>query len=501
MAKKLYGHVNQAEDVSRSLLSHVDDINYVLSDKMLSEVFLGIQTSWQFLDRFSKKVRELEDTIHPFQSAARLRSRAFQTYVQEPGKISETNLSSLFEPAFMFSVMDHAGLTAQSLIQMLSISMLRQPAAAEDLDKHQRLEARTTALSRIATMQAMFRLTDTDPLPPLEGTLRDPQDSPSEIDLYNYHPYGSGRPLRVLVEYKQYAKVRDPGERRVVKSEDERQQARLTCVLAEKLATLLKRLSQVRPGPEDDAALSHEHQSHHYAFEATTYALPCLGYMNEEAKGRVAILFEIPAPCCEPGDGRLMHSIRTLRGLISESKLPRVPLEQRSQLALQICTTVLNLHCSGWLHKSIRSDNVLLLSQSHERVDDTQDEDSEGSKAPSMMSAKRYDMYLIGFEFSREVVGKSNAFESSSADDLYRHPDRQGLPSRQFIKEHDLYAVGLALLEIGEGKLLHSLLQRYHKGGKTTPPGSFTPEQYRKLFIHITENFCRFQWEAGTRRR
>jgi hypothetical protein len=37
----------------------------------------------------------------------------------------------------------------------------------------------------------------------------------------------------------------------------------------------------------------------------------------------------------------------------------------------------------------------------------------------------------------------------NAARDVYRHPERQGRPQKLFKKVHDIYALGVVMLEIG----------------------------------------------------
>lgn len=58
--------------------------------------------------------------------------------------------------------------------------------------------------------------------------------------------------------------------------------------------------------------------------------------------------------------------------------------------------------------------------------------------------------WVLGFEYSRP----DPFFSAGQADfeptrDIYRHPDRQGQPKETFKKIHDIYALGVVLLEIG----------------------------------------------------
>ena len=58
--------------------------------------------------------------------------------------------------------------------------------------------------------------------------------------------------------------------------------------------------------------------------------------------------------------------------------------------------------------------------------------------------------WLVGFEYSREDPGFSeNPRELEISKDIYRHPERWGQPTRRFDKSHDVYSLGIILLEIG----------------------------------------------------
>lgn len=58
--------------------------------------------------------------------------------------------------------------------------------------------------------------------------------------------------------------------------------------------------------------------------------------------------------------------------------------------------------------------------------------------------------YLVNFEYSRpETAMTKYDFDNDLERNLYRHPDRQGHPKTSFSKLHDIYALGVVLLEIG----------------------------------------------------
>lgn len=73
------------------------------------------------------------------------------------------------------------------------------------------------------------------------------------------------------------------------------------------------------------------------------------------------------------------------------------------------------------------------------------------------MPGTRLDLsepWVLGFEFSRPETYFSNGqSDACPRRDVYRHPDRQQDPSTVFTKIHDIYALGVVLLEIGKRSL------------------------------------------------
>jgi hypothetical protein len=57
---------------------------------------------------------------------------------------------------------------------------------------------------------------------------------------------------------------------------------------------------------------------------------------------------------------------------------------------------------------------------------------------------------VMGFNFSRpEAFFSAGPANFVPAENIYRHPQRQGEPESVFTKIHDIYALGVVLLEIG----------------------------------------------------
>jgi serine/threonine protein kinase len=120
---------------------------------------------------------------------------------------------------------------------------------------------------------------------------------------------------------------------------------------------------------------------------------------------------------------------------------PEPLLGERFELARALAESVYELHASGWLHKGISSHNVIFF---------TSDGGNESiTKAP----------YLIGFGYSRPDTSIAiSLVKSTDLHELYQHPElrknnmerlKLGGSRIRYQRTHDLYSLGLVLLEIG----------------------------------------------------
>ncbi|CEJ60904.1 hypothetical protein PMG11_09458 [Penicillium brasilianum] len=168
----------------------------------------------------------------------------------------------------------------------------------------------------------------------------------------------------------------------------------------------------------------------HQPKEQVFRVLPCVGWKYLPRQSSIAFVFEVqPKPIGAPV---------SLQRLLFNIDL-RPELGDKFRLALGLSKCIAQMHMVQWLHESFRSDNILLLPH---HVDD--------EKMGTRVAVNYPEPWVLGFEFSRPEpffsVGHSD-FEP--ARDIYRHPDRQGEPAEMFKKIHDIYALGVVLLEIG----------------------------------------------------
>lgn len=130
----------------------------------------------------------------------------------------------------------------------------------------------------------------------------------------------------------------------------------------------------------------------------------------------------------EGASDRAPVSLQTI--LSKKLGAPSLPL--RFHIALTISRAIAAFHADGWLHKEISSSSILFFFDKDDRC-------------------MYLQPYLVNFEYSRPDSAETNM---TADDDLgrnvYRHPDRQGSrPNVRFNKTHDLYSLGVVLLEIG----------------------------------------------------
>jgi hypothetical protein len=225
--------------------------------------------------------------------------------------------------------------------------------------------------------------------------------------------------VEVVIEWKAYDDLQDP----------KRKEAIIERVSA--LASLLNRVGNTK----------------------NLNTLKCLGYFTNEKFSRFGYILALPdetkssianssttAGTCGPP-----KSPSTLYSFIGQDRpSSSVPdLGSRMALALNLARTLLQLHAAGWLHKGLRSDNILFFDSAPKNSSD----------APDISNP-----YLTGFEYSRpdtEMAITEALTTYSKSQDCYRHPDTLSTVgaanpiTSRFRREFDVYSLGCVLLEIG----------------------------------------------------
>ena len=160
--------------------------------------------------------------------------------------------------------------------------------------------------------------------------------------------------------------------------------------------------------------------------------LHCMGSIQDPRITSFLFLFKVPTPMPP----------RSLLSYFQSSYIPSV--DERWRLAETAATTLLHLHASGWLHKGLRSENVLFFP-AHEN-------------APRSLE----EPYFMGYEYARiDSPGEmSDKPSDNPAQAIYRHPSAQGPISETYIKAYDIYALGIMLIEIAYWKPFAKIIEK-----------------------------------------
>lgn len=154
----------------------------------------------------------------------------------------------------------------------------------------------------------------------------------------------------------------------------------------------------------------------------------CIGFSilrHGERNARPALIFQNP-----PGIDPYLRPLSLLSAL-EECTKPN--LTHRITLAHKIAQCLLYLHAVNWLHKALRSSNILFFPSPDAELD---------VRSP----------YVTGFDNSRRSRFDEATTQVSRIGrmEVYRHPDTQlDGPLLAYRKTFDIYSLGLVLAEIG----------------------------------------------------
>lgn len=170
--------------------------------------------------------------------------------------------------------------------------------------------------------------------------------------------------------------------------------------------------------------------------DAGLNVLPFLAIIqpNDDQWGFV---YELPKPTQIESTTQEMPN--TLRDLLGHGENFAPSLSDRVRLALQLADSLLNFHSIGWLHKNVRSENVMFFPK---------------NLSQRTLNRPRW----VGLTYARgDTENDEKVSERTAWDELYCHPKYKQNPQQRFRKEYDYYALGALLLEIGQWKTLDKI--------------------------------------------
>ncbi|KAL6406197.1 hypothetical protein AUP68_10365 [Ilyonectria robusta] len=147
----------------------------------------------------------------------------------------------------------------------------------------------------------------------------------------------------------------------------------------------------------------------------------CKGVVRQAETSGIAFLFRVP-------EG--YTALRSVRQLLLSGQA-HDSLSDRLDMAKQLVNAVYYVHLYDFVHKNIRPETILSLSKTEE------------GRLPSMAC-------LVGFQVIRNADGRTYPVPDMKWEtNLYRHPLRQGNNVDYYVMQHDIYSLGVCLLEIG----------------------------------------------------
>jgi serine/threonine protein kinase len=198
--------------------------------------------------------------------------------------------------------------------------------------------------------------------------------------------------------------------------------------------------------------------------------LDCLGFIPAKADSDhqgFGFVYAFPS---ETNSANMTEPV-TLRQLLDDKSFS-VTLEDKFSIAKSLTSSIYELHCHGWLHKNIRSQNVIFFDRA--TTDST-------TKASSRLDTTPY---LIGFYHSRpdsQVFYSESIPSQDKTCQLYQHPEYKHDVNR-FQKKYDYYSIGIILLEVASWKQIEVLrdseVRQAKKKGK-----SFEDDGFREILI------------------
>jgi hypothetical protein len=177
-----------------------------------------------------------------------------------------------------------------------------------------------------------------------------------------------------------------------------------------------------------------------HRYTASFRSLKCYGYTERQcghSEVQYGLVFGCPPEASHEQPMSLLH-------LISTTQSPS--LTSRLELLRILAESIEKLHAVNWLHKGLRSQNIIFFYGPDGTIDMTRP-------------------YLSGFEYSRPESASymSESPPAMMAEDLYRHPAVQGGPREDehgfgYKKHHDIYSLGIVFLELACWQPIYDIL-------------------------------------------
>lgn len=176
-----------------------------------------------------------------------------------------------------------------------------------------------------------------------------------------------------------------------------------------------------------------------------------VGWFEDPRRLRHVFVYEVPSPPLGPfvhGKGNLMpHSLLSFLQYGADSDSSNMPsLEDRYRLAFNLASSLLHLHAKGLTHRNINSNNILFF---------TDDGLSNSQESKSWKLGVIRNPFITSFDQSDDDA--YTLHEEPFISSIYRHPRVERGQRTAYRSAHDIYSLGLILLEIGLWMPIHKL--------------------------------------------
>ena len=197
---------------------------------------------------------------------------------------------------------------------------------------------------------------------------------------------------------------------------------------------------------------------------------------DDVLRGRFVLRFEIPAG---------FSKVRTLQRLLTyedNGKGLMHSLSDRIALAKKIASGLLFVHAGGFVHKKVNPTNIFIF-------------ETKDRLYPNYIG----EPYLTGFDMVRKADDASARLETQDwKQNIYLHPDRHRLqPGDEFTMLHDIYSLGVVLLEIacwgsftnmkGLGKSLYKSYTENVDGKEVVAFKHLSPDDLKKQYLRLAQ--------------
>lgn len=185
--------------------------------------------------------------------------------------------------------------------------------------------------------------------------------------------------------------------------------------------------------------------------KAYSRTMKIVGWFEDPRRLRHVFVYEVPSPPLGPfvhGQGSSTpHSLLSFLQHGADSDSSNMPsLEDRYRLAFNLASSLFHLHAKGLTHRNINSSNVLFF---------TEDDSSSSPDSKTWKLGVIRNPFITSFDQCDEDT--CTPHEEPSISSIYRHPKVERGQRSVYRSAHDIYSLGLILLEIGLWMPIHKL--------------------------------------------